>query len=141
MQIAIIAAILQTVASQTPLPLPANPAVDCGLDVTRQWSRDYPQCMQSILGNGVIYNEPLVDPGIYGLSVPDMKADNMTYLVDIVQTEVLLIADVQCCAGTQKYFGSESTLPSRNCFCDPDVYARFMSGTTMVDVATAFGIC
>ena len=90
MQIAIIAAILQTVASQSPLPLPANPAVDCGLDVTRQWSRDYPQCMQSILGNGVIYNEPLVDPGIYGLSVPDMKADNMTYLAHIVQTEIFV---------------------------------------------------
>ena len=64
-QVAIIVAFLQTVASQTPLPLPANPAVNCGLDVTRQWSRDYPQCMQSILGNGVIYNEPFVDPGIY----------------------------------------------------------------------------
>lgn len=110
-QIAIVVASLQLVASQTPLPLPANPAVDCGLDVTRQWSKDYPQCMQSILGNSIIFNSPTVDP------------------------------DEQCCAGTQKYFGSESTLPSRNCFCDPDVYARFMSGTASVDVVTAFGIC
>lgn len=51
-------------ASQTPLPLPANPATDCGLAVIRRWSKDYPQCMQSILGNSLIYNEPFVDPGV-----------------------------------------------------------------------------
>lgn len=62
-QIAIIFAAFELVASQTPLPLPANPAMDCGLEVTRQWSKDYPQCMQSILGNSLIYNEPLMDPG------------------------------------------------------------------------------
>ncbi|KAL3134757.1 hypothetical protein ABBQ32_007750 [Trebouxia sp. C0010 RCD-2024] len=110
-QIAMFLAYFESVASQTPLPLPANPAVDCGLEVTRQWSKDYPQCMQSILGNSLIYNEPLIDP------------------------------DQGCCMGSQKYFGSESTLPSRNCFCDPDVYARFMLGATAVDVVTAFGIC
>lgn len=109
--IAIVVASLHLVASQTPLPLPADPSVDCSTDVTRQWSREYPQCMQAILGNTVIYNTPLVDP------------------------------DEECCMGSQRYFGSESTLPSRNCFCVPDVYDRFQSGSTVVDLATYFGIC
>lgn len=150
-QIAIIVASLQLVASQTPLPLPANPAVDCGLDVTRQWSRDYPQCMQSVLGNSIIYNSPAVDPGRQITSSGHCGSKHKCPLTLSISSTIkitplkslayLLDADEQCCAGTQKYFGSESTLPSRNCFCDPDVYARFMSGTASVDVVTAFGIC
>ena len=54
---------------------------------------------------------------------------------------VSLLADEECCMGSQRYFGSESMLPSRNCFCVPDVYDRFASGTTAVDVAMLFGIC
>ena len=147
-QTAIILASFQQVVSQTPLPLPANPATDCGLEVTRQWSREYPQCMQSILGNSLIYNEPLVDPGTRHCTQHRTRAIT-SFLSRIVNDHtqgvrcisLCLLADEGCCRGSQKYFGSESTLPSRNCFCDPDVHARFMLGATPVDVVTAFGIC
>ena len=61
--IAILVAFLHLAAAQTPLPLPADPATACSTDVTKQWSREYPSCMQAILGNTVIYNTPTVDPG------------------------------------------------------------------------------
>ena len=85
-QIAILVASLQLVASQTPLQLPADPATDCGLDVTKQWSRDYPQCMQSILGNGLIYNEPVVDPGMVSETVvQDISAISTRYSAYILK--------------------------------------------------------
>jgi len=51
------------------------------------------------------------------------------------------VADDECCAGTLKYFGSNSSLPSRNCFCVPSVYERFTAGTVVVDVDEYFGVC
>lgn len=48
--------------AQTPLPLPADPAIACGPDVTRAWTRDYPSCARALLGNAIIYN-PTQDIG------------------------------------------------------------------------------
>jgi hypothetical protein len=52
-----------------------------------------------------------------------------------------VLADDECCAGTLKYFGSNSTMTSRNCFCVPSVYERFTAGLVDVAVAEYFGVC
>ncbi|KAL0043416.1 hypothetical protein WJX79_004171 [Trebouxia sp. C0005] len=94
-----------------PLPLPTNPATACGPAVTIAWSQQYPSCPRAILGNSVIYNTPEIDP------------------------------DDECCAGTLKFFGSNSTMSSRNCFCVPSVYERFTAGLVDVAVGEYFGVC
>lgn len=52
-----------------------------------------------------------------------------------------VLADDECCAGTLKYFGSNSTMSSRNCFCVPSVYERFTAGLVDVAVGEYFGVC
>ncbi len=56
-------------------------------------------------------------------------------------TSTAVTADDECCAGTLKYFGSNSTMTSRNCFCVPSVYERFTAGLVDVAVAEYFGVC
>lgn len=49
--------------------------------------------------------------------------------------------DDECCAGTLKYFGSNSTMGSANCFCDPDVYSRFNNLEFPINIGSYFGVC
>ena len=50
-------------------------------------------------------------------------------------------ADDECCEGTVRYFGSNSVMGHANCFCDPDVYARFVNAEYPIDIGMYLGQC
>lgn len=54
---------LACLVTSAPLTLPTDPATACGPTVTTAWSQEYPSCPRAILGNSVIYNTPIIDPG------------------------------------------------------------------------------
>ncbi len=45
-------------------------------------------------------------------------------------------SDETCCTRAAQFFGSSSTLSSRNCYCDPDVLERLMAAEELADLSS-----
>ena len=135
--VVLLAVCLQAAYGQdgTPLPLPADPETACGPAVTKQWSSEYPSCAKAILGGSITY-EGTYDPGTAQL-ITLFKRD-WTCVGVKYQTHA---ADDECCAGSVRYFGSDSTLGHANCFCDPSVWGRFDNAEFPIDIGMYFGVC
>ena len=51
--------------------------------------------------------------------------------------------DRLCCEGLSHYYGPDSPLPSRNCFCAPQVWTPFaqLAAVSYVSFTTVFDHC
>ena len=60
----------------------------------------------------------------------------MTTLMLLTGLAMAVGADEACCARAATFFGSSSTLASRNCYCDPDVLERLMAAEELADLSS-----